>query len=101
VKKVGASCAISLKLPAELTGTRFAVAAAIQEVAVVWQNILTIAGLAILGAATTQIFILMARSSREAVRQWKRALKHERRAAEARFQADLLRAKWREVARGR
>ena len=58
-----------------------------------WQTILTIIGLAILGAATAQILLLMARSSRQAPRELTLASRHERRAAEARVSAERLRAR--------
>ena len=64
---------------------------ATREVTIVWQTILTIIGLAILGAATAQILLLMARSGRQATREWTLAIRHERRAAEARVSAERLR----------
>ena len=66
---------------------------ATQEVTIVWQTFLTIIGLAILGAATAQILLLMARSGRQATREWTLAIRHERRAAEARVSAERLRAR--------
>ena len=62
------------------------------EVTIVWQTFMTIIGLAILGAVTTQIILLMARSGRQAAREWTLAIRHERRAAEARVGAERLRA---------
>ncbi|MBK6313065.1 MAG: hypothetical protein IPF53_01775 [Blastocatellia bacterium] len=62
------------------------------EVTIVWQTALSIIGLAILGAVTAQILLLMARSGRQAAREWTLAIRHERRAAEARVSAERLRA---------
>ena len=73
------------------SGTQVAIPVVTLEVTIVWQTILTVIGLAILGAATAQILLLMVRSGRQATREWTLAIRHERRAAEARVSAERLR----------
>lgn len=55
------------------------------------QTVFSIIGLAILGAFVAQILLMMARSGRRAAREWTLAIRHERRAAEARVSAERLR----------